>query len=242
MSSVTDPLFNDHRPHHGWLRPALAGCVALVLLGGLAYGVNTAIERYHDRMALRGLNGKPKPVQLTVAGEPMTIPANMIRFREERRGGAVEKVDLLFHWPSLDGFSAERSEEFRSSDESAPLVFVTISARETRLDSSTRLDSIYRGFFEGPETEGPAGLYGRSLGAESGYGDETVFYTKHYTPPFVTRCVDEGTPEIPATCIRDVNIGQGLSMLYRFNKKFLGDWRTLDDRLLRLTAQFFRKQ
>lgn len=218
----------------------LAG-LAVIVLAGMAFGVNDAIESYHDRVALRGLDGKPSPVSLIVAGEPMVIPANMIRFRTERRGGPLDQVDLIFHWPSLDGFSDERADDFRDPSPTAPLIYVTISARENGLDSTARIDSIYARFFEGPEIPGPVGLVGRALNGESGYGGEIVYYEPHGAAPFVARCPAEATPEIPATCIRDVNTGQGLSMLYRFNQAYLADWRTMDDRLRRLVGQFYRK-
>lgn len=242
MSATTDrSLGPGGNPPKGWVRPAFLAGLAALALGGLAYGVNSLIEDYHDGIALRGLKGKPSPVRLIVAGEPMVIPANMIRFRSERRGGPVDKVDLLFHWPSLEGFSEARSEDFRDAAQTAPLVFVTISSRDSTLDSNARLDALYSRFFTGPDIEGPANLSGRALTSESGYGGEIVFYAKGGSQPFVARCIAEQTPEIPATCIRDVKVGQGLSMLYRFNRAYLPDWKSMDDRLRRLTSQFFRK-
>ena len=219
----------------------MIAALAVLLLAGIAYGVNDAIESYHDRIALHGLNGEPSPVSLIVAGEPMVIPANMIRFRAERRGGPVDQVDLIFQWPSLDGFSDERADDFRDPSPTAPLIYVTISARENSLDSTARIDSIYARFFEGPDIPGPVGLVGRALNTESGYGGEIVYFEPHGANPFVARCPAEATAEIPATCIRDVNTGQGLSMLYRFNQAYLADWRTMDDRLRRLVGQFYRK-
>jgi hypothetical protein len=56
----------------------------------------------------------------------------------------------------------------------------------------------------------------------------------------VTRCIAEETPEVPATCIRDVNVGQGLWLLYRFNRKYLGEWAAIDAGLTSLVAGFFR--
>ena len=38
---------------------------------------------------------------LTVAGEALTIPANMIRFRASAAAATVEGIDLALHWPSL---------------------------------------------------------------------------------------------------------------------------------------------
>lgn len=223
----------------GFGRPAVAIAAAVLVLGGIAYAVDSAIEDYRDGIALRGLGGKPSPVDLIVAGEPMTIPANMIRFRSERRGGAVDRVDLLLHWPGLEGFSEVLADDFKDNSPRAPLIFVTISARDTPLDADTRLTPVYSRFFEGPAIAGPAGLTGRALSDESGYRGEIIFYAPEGGAPFVARCLAEETPEIPATCIRDVNIGQGLSMLYRFNKVFLGNWRTIDSGLATLATGFF---
>lgn len=215
----------------------VAGVIAVLAIG---YFVNDAIEEYHDRIALRGLDGKALPVRLIVAGEPVVVPANMLRFRKERRGGAVDEANFLLHWPSLEGFSEERAEDFRDTSPEAPLIFITVSARENALDSDARLDTIYSRYFEGPEVEGPGGLRGRRLNTDSGYGGEMVYYAPHGAPPYVVRCLEVNDPEIPPTCIRDVNVGQGLSLLYRFNRQYLADWRTMDDRLRRLFNRFFR--
>jgi hypothetical protein len=47
---------------------------------------------------------------------------------------------------------------------------------------------------------------------------------------------------MPATCLRDVNFGNGLSLLYRFNRDRLEDWRELDARLQKLANGFLRHQ
>jgi hypothetical protein len=164
----------------------------------------------------------------------------MLRSRKERRGGAVDQADFLLHWPSLEGYTDERADDFRDTSPDAPLIFITVSGRENSLDSDARLDAIYSRFFDGPEIAGPANLTGRALNADSGYGGEIVYFSPRGVAPFVARCIADAPPEIPATCIRDVNIGQGLSLLYRFNQKYLGDWRTMDDRLRRLFGRFFR--
>lgn len=236
MSAISHRVSVRHLRH-----PVLLGVLAALVILGIGYGVSTALDDYYDRIALHGIDGQPSPVSLIVAGEPMVIPANVIRFRAERRGGPVDQVDLLFQWPSLDGFSDAHADDFRDPSPLAPMIYVTVSARENSLDSTARLDSIYRLFFVGRQLAGPAGLVGRALDVGSGYDGEVVYYDPHAAAPFVARCPADATPEIPATCIRDVNIGQGLSMLYRFNRAYLGDWRTMDDRLRRLVGQFFRR-
>jgi hypothetical protein len=223
---------------HGWLRPVVGSVIVFLGIFALAVAVERAIEDYRDRIALSGLGGKPSPVNLVVAGEAMTIPANMIRFRSARRGGEVDRVDLLLHWPGLEGFSPALADDFKDSSPSAPLIYVSIAARASTLDSSTRLDAVYSRFFEGRPLAGPDGLIGKALTSDSGYGGEIVWFLPKGPEPFVARCMAEATPEIPATCIRDVNIGIGLSMLYRFDLTRLADWRPLDAGLQRLVTGF----
>ena len=216
------------------VRPGAAIAIIILALVALVIGVNAAIENYRDQIALKGFDGKPSPIALTVAGEGLTIPANLIRFRAERRGGAVEQVDLLLRWPSLEGFSEGFADDFTDASPEAPLVFVTITARTTELDATARLGPIYERFFEGPAISGPAGLVGRALEPDSGYHGEVVYFTPNRALPFVTRCLAEATLEIPATCLRDLNVGKGLSMLYRFNRTRLGDWQAMDTALRNL--------
>src|SRR5882757_5319283 len=108
------------------VRPGAAVAIVVLALVALTIVIDAAIENYRDRIVLKGYDGKPSPIALTVAGEALTIPANMIRFRAERRGGAVEQIDLLLHWPRLEGFSDGFADAFKDTSPEAPLVFVTI--------------------------------------------------------------------------------------------------------------------
>src|SRR5689334_9261232 len=87
--------FSHGESHRSPLKPTLGAIIVFAGIVALAMLVDRAIEDYRDRIALSGLGGKPSPVSLIVAGEPMIIPANMIRFRAARRGGIVDRVDLL---------------------------------------------------------------------------------------------------------------------------------------------------
>jgi hypothetical protein len=218
-----------------WLTTALA-IVPFVLATSWIDG---AIEAAHDRIALKGLDGKPTPVMIEIAGEGLAIPANMIRFRVDRRGGTVTAVDLLLLWPSLEGFSEEKSAAFRDASPAAPLIYAAISEQETRLDSTARLGPIYSRHFVGPPMAGPGHLIGRTLDGE-GYRGEIVWYEPRSDRPYVVRCLAEETPEIPATCLREVNIGNRLVLRYRFNRALLGEWRAMDQGLRRLAASFRR--
>jgi hypothetical protein len=47
--------------------------------------------------------------------------------------------------------------------------------------------------------------------------------------PYVARCLDEAAASGSlAPCERDVQIGDDLSLVYRFPRELLADWKTLD--------------
>jgi hypothetical protein len=226
------------------LPPILMSVFALVIMTGvavLAWKVNEAIGKYHDAIALKGLNGKPKPVEIGIGEADLVIPANLIRFPTDRRGGYVTAVDLLLLWPELEGYSEARSKDFRDASPQAPLVYVTITEAETPLDSTARLSTIYARDFTGPPIPGPGHLVGRRMAPESPYRGEIIYYQPRSETPFVVRCLAEETPEIPATCIREVSIGHGLTMIYRFNRAWLGEWHAMEGALVKLSATFFRE-
>jgi len=240
MTLAAGTLRHAEEPHEagGWLRPALLIALALAAIGGAAWGIGAAIDNYRDSIALRGLDGKPSPVSLTIAGEKLTVPANMIRFRSDRRGGELDRLSLLLHWPTLEGFSEDVADDFKDTSTDAPLIYVTVSPRVTELDSTDRLASVYEQFFEAPVVPGPAGLVGRRMKADSPYDGEIVYFDPRGTAPFVARCLAEATREIPSTCMREINFGRGLTLLYRFNRTRLENWSRLDAGLYALADSF----
>jgi hypothetical protein len=222
--------------HGGWLRPLGVGLLAVVLVIAAGVAVWNLVRHYHDSVTLAGRTSDTTPVVFTIAGNDLAIPANMIRSSRQRRGGAVERVDLILDWPDLRGYSAETAEPFRSGSPIAPLIYVSLSPADSSMDSSARLEPVYSRFFTGDAVTAPTGLIARRLSDDSGYRGEEVVYEPLASRPFVARCVAKATPEIPATCMRDVLVAPGLSMLYRFDRFYLGDWQAIDAGLRDLAA------
>jgi hypothetical protein len=212
-----------------------AGFLLVIAVGGL---IGAAIQVYHDAMAATGLTTDTSPVKLAIGPQELTIPANMIRSWRTRHGGPVDHADLALYWPGLEGYSAKTAAVFADGGPAAPIVYATLSTRDEAMDSTERLDEVYSRFFTGPPVPGPNGLVGRKLNPDSGYDGEIVFYVPSQARPFVTRCLADSTPEVPATCLRDFNFGNGLSLLYRFNRDLLADWPALDAAMQKLAASF----
>ena len=54
------------------VRPGAVIAIVALALVALVIGINTLIENYRDRVALKGDDGKPSPIALTVRGEALT--------------------------------------------------------------------------------------------------------------------------------------------------------------------------
>lgn len=225
-------------PARDWSGPALYAGIGLILVLLLAWWVGTTVRAYRDDIALAGRSSDATPVAFTVAGEAVTVPGNALRFSSARSGGAVESLELLLRWPGLSGFTDDDADAFRDSSSLAPLIYVTISQRATPLDMDDRLAAVYAPYFAGEAIAGPSGLVGRSMTEDSGYRGEDIYYNGSGPVRFAARCVADAGPEVPATCMRDVNLGADLSMLYRFNRFYLGDWAAMDRDIRAAAASF----
>ena len=78
---------------------ALALVAALVLI----VGAPLPIDGWQSSAALSEPTSDAAPVDVTIAGERLTLAANMIRSGRARNGGAMERVDLAIHWPTMSG-------------------------------------------------------------------------------------------------------------------------------------------
>jgi hypothetical protein len=160
----------------------------------------------------------------------------MLREPATRGGGAVKQAELLLHWPTLEGYTQALAADFIDGSPAAPMVYATIAPRSIALDPGARLDGIYSKHFVGDPLPAPTGLTARRLGAESGYSGEIVYFAAAAPERFVARCVAESTPEIPATCLRDLKVGKNLALTYRFNRDIILEWVALDDGMRALRA------
>lgn len=201
-----------------WRTWALVGILAAIA------AVAVALMRDDGRTAPET---SPAPVAIDLAGQPLALPRNAVRFVDQRSPGPQTRVDLALAWPELEGRTEATAARFDTPDLAADVVYVTLQARRDAWDSATRLGAVYARFFVGEPWEGPGGLQGRRMAPKSGYGDEEIFLEPGAVRPFVARCFPLAPGEPPTMCLRDTLRG-GLLVTLRFPKPLLACWHELD--------------
>jgi hypothetical protein len=180
-------------------------------------------------LALAGHTEDTASYEIVIGSDVVSAPANLIRFEQQRRNGAADRLDLYLRWPQMDGYSAGASDDFNHASGSRKIIFLTFEPRLMAQPMSGRLEPVYRQLL-GAGSPGPGGTTIHALDDRAGYLDEELAVAQgDGAEPFVARCLREQGDEIPlAPCERDIHVGSGLSVTYRFPRDLLAEWKTLD--------------
>lgn len=181
-----------------------------------------------------GFSASTEPIEKNLHGSIFQIPANMMRFADERRQGTASQINLALLWPTFGGYSAANHTQFVSHSDRNPLLFVTLTAREQATASAQLLDRVYIHDFLGQTLDGQAGLVGKQLDPQSGYDSEIVWYDPLSPNPFTTRCYSAKDTMIAQNrnCMRTIALSQNIAATYRFPDTLLPYWRELDSQLV----------
>ncbi|WP_181707580.1 hypothetical protein [Chthonobacter rhizosphaerae] len=204
-----------------WVLKLITSCLAVA---GIIVLIDLGLTWSKALTDTSGRTSDPTPVAVFLGDQRLTIPANMIRFENQRVVGPQERMDLAIHWPSLTGYSPELRSAFLDDGADAPLLFMTIRPRETATDSAGRLASVYQHFFEGEALPAPKGLLGRRLSEDSGLAGEEVYFEAGSTSPFTVHCLAADDSGYPAPCLTEIHAGESLSVQIRFRKGLLSEW------------------
>lgn len=167
----------------------------------------------------------PHPVAVDLGPVTLTVPSNTIRMPVQT-GAPVSSLELLVHWPTLEGYSDARADAFQSTDDRSPLLFLSIRPAEGRFGPNERYDHVYRRILVDFPRIGPGGLVAQSFRAGFGYDGETLYVSPLSGQPFVARCAAEETSA--ATCLVEYRSAHGLDVAYRFRRSLLSRWRAID--------------
>ncbi len=172
--------------------------------------------------------------EIIIGNNLIVAPANAIRFERDRRNAVADRLDLYLHWPDMRGYSAALRDDFNNVGGKRRIVFIAIEERMMSRDMSGRFDPIYRSLIEPKGTAGPSGLTFFAFSEKSGYLNEMLAVAPRAEgEPFVARCLTgPSAEESLAPCDRDIQVGDELSLTYRFPMQLLKDWEMLDQSIV----------
>ncbi|MDX8434193.1 hypothetical protein RFN25_12210 [Mesorhizobium abyssinicae] len=200
---------------------ALALLSVAISLGGKWLGRSIAMAGYTDDTTIH---------EVVIGNNVIAVPANFIRFEQARRDGIASRLDLYMRYPEMDGYSTAARDDFNHTGARKNVVFLSFEQQMMSRDMSGRFAPIYSALIVQPGTPGPGGttLYGFT--EKSGYLNEVLAVAgRPGKDPFVARCLSgPSAEESLAPCERDLQVGDGLSLTYRFPREFLGNWQALD--------------
>jgi hypothetical protein len=211
----------------------LALLSAAISVGGNWFGRSIAMAGHTDDTTLR---------EIVIGNDVIAVPANAIRFERARRDGIASRLDLYLRWPDMSGYSTAARDDFNHAGGSRRIIFLSFEERMMSRDMSGRLAPIYSSMIVKPGVSAPGGVVLYEFNGKSGYLNEVLAVAERPgDTPFVARCLSgPSADESLAPCERDVQVGENLSLAYRFPKELLAEWRALDAAVLAETSRILK--
>ena len=199
---------------------ALALLSVAISVGGKWLGRSIAMAGYTDDATVR---------RIVMGNNLISVPANFIRFDQARRDGIASRLDLYLRYPEMDGYSMAARDDFNHAT-TRKIIFLSFEPRMMSRDMSGRFAPIYSALIEKPGTPGPGGTTVYAFTEKSGYLNEVLAVAERPgKDPFVARCLSGSSAEESlAPCERDIQVGDDLSLTYRFPRELLANWPALD--------------
>jgi hypothetical protein len=192
------------------------------LLAVSTAGLTIAGKMYGDRLALDGHTLAKDVFHVAIGQDQLSLPANMIRFENQRHDGAARVINVYLSWPEMDGYTQASAGRFSDPNGARDLIFIEITQSVMSRDMSGRLEPIYKKLFKGQPEHGPAGLILHRLDDKSGFGSEVLLAGKTKSGgDYVVRCIlpEDAAATTSADCQRDVHVGRDLTLLYRIRPR-----------------------
>ncbi|TPI79465.1 hypothetical protein [Mesorhizobium sp. B2-8-9] len=203
-----------------YISAALALLSIAISVGGKWLGRSIAMAGYTDDTTVR---------RIVMGNNLISVPANFIRFDQARRDGIASRLDLYLRYPEMDGYSTAARDDFNHAT-TRKIIFLSFEPRMMSRDMSGRFAPIYSALIERPGTPGPGATTVYAFSEKSGYLNEVLAVAERPgKDPFVARCLSgPSAEESLAPCERDIQVGDDLSLTYRFPRELLANWPALD--------------
>jgi hypothetical protein len=213
----------------------------IIVLGGIAYWFLTG-----QSIDISGTTPNPTaskdPVDLSIDGYTLTIPANYLPLGRNRAGGDQEDVKLQALLPDMRGWSQQDSGMFASNAPDARVVQIAFGLTKDRNSEKQRFEKVLRPQLANAEGEpGPYGLTKYAFAEGQGSdGVEIYTFTAGENALIVLQCEKAGDPDSGPSCWRTIKPAEKdtVALTYRFKKSLLAEWPAIDQGVVRLLKQF----
>lgn len=232
-----DERQDEVHQHSGWLIP-LGFLLVIVVLSGLflLYDLRPGPGPRGGRSA------DAAPVQLTVRGLQLTVPANYLD-GSDRSDGERDTLILSALLPDLRGYSPEDAHLFIGNAPDSPVVRLLFKGDENDLDAAARLERIYRPYIQAPNgTPSDFGLTLYAFRANSGYARQDLFAGMAGGKLVLFLCERTSTDLPSPNCLMtEKSVARNLSFSYRFKRAYLARWREISGGMDGLLARLLAK-
>jgi len=220
----------DHAPLISTRFMLVATCLVLLLVLA-STAISYAGRIYGERISLGGHSESREIIAITIGRDQLKLPANTIRFEQQRTSGPAEQVGLYLLWPEMAGYEQRLRRRFDDLSLDQSLIFLQISQSTMSRDMSGRVSAIYAHLLTSPSEPGPGGLTLRRFKPGTGYDGEVLLTAiRAGDDDYAVRCLlpTNAAQATDGDCQRDIHVGEDLTVLYRFSSRMLGDWAAID--------------
>jgi hypothetical protein len=178
-------------------------------------------------------------VALHVGKTGFHIPANYLPFASTRKSERFDAVSLVALLPGLQGYALNRAQDFADAGADSHVVNMKLRSDKDARSEEEQLQRIYMPQVVSPDgTPAMYGLTHYAFKPGAGYPDEELFVGMTNTGIMVLRCNKPGTGLPAPSCLRDLSLGNGIALSYRFKRSHLEDWRQIDADIRALAGSF----
>ena len=151
----------------------------------------------------------------------------------------MQNIALTAMLPNFEGYTLATAPEFTANAIDSGAISFSLANGKILLPEQERVDRVYMHQVEDARGQpGPFGLRQYAFRMDSGYRDAELFVGATETGPIVLLCDKAGPDLASPNCLRDLPLGNGLSLSYRFKRGHLADWRKVDAGVRALIDRF----
>ncbi len=238
--------FRDDEIHEesSWRYPLGIFLATLVLCAiFLYYYVGPTVDEFSGNVPIPAIS--EESIEISIAGKGFSAPANYTVYPRDRRGGERDEVSLYALWPTMTGYAPARRTDFVENAPDTRRLDITIEKRTVVLSEEERIEILYL-----PQTLDRRGVrtpyqltkYNfrdqRSSVPTSGYSDTELYLGQTKEGALTALFCFKEREDIPSPeCWRQYEMGENISVVYRFKRPYLAEWQAIDTRVRSFIAK-----